>query len=282
MERSFFDWKFFVTLAATVAGVIVPVYLWQLDLSSKALTVRLVSSISVINDPGDPGLGLQLTIEGANVEAPYLSTFEVINSGSRAILSSDFESSMEIDAGKDISVVRAKVASTIPGDIQATVSALGQQVKIQPLLLNPGDALTIGVITAGGAPFFVPRARVAGIARVAYEDQTKRQPRWRSAAIYFVLAALAAPLYFYLTIFAISPRRLTLNRWAAMATMLVCAAAGSGWISRAFLLANVERTAVMNAALATGLVLIAVLFYPRAFYGRRVEMITQPRPEDDA
>jgi hypothetical protein len=38
------DWKFFIMLILTAGGLIVPIWLWQYDLSSKALTLTIKST----------------------------------------------------------------------------------------------------------------------------------------------------------------------------------------------------------------------------------------------
>lgn len=41
------DWKFLLTLLVTVASAVVPVWLWQADLSSKALTLTIKSAANL-------------------------------------------------------------------------------------------------------------------------------------------------------------------------------------------------------------------------------------------
>lgn len=42
MQLGFFDWKFVATVLVTVAA---PLWLWQYDVSSRSITVTLISSV---------------------------------------------------------------------------------------------------------------------------------------------------------------------------------------------------------------------------------------------
>ena len=72
--------KYVVLFLVAIAGVGISVWLWQVDLSSRSLTVRLVSSIPLLQqEKGGALLDLELRLDGVKIDAPYLATVEISN-----------------------------------------------------------------------------------------------------------------------------------------------------------------------------------------------------------
>ena len=160
------DWKFAVTFLATVAGVVVPIALWQADLSSKTLSLEVVSVTSL--DPSTPQQvhGLAVALDGAPVSKPFLSVLQVRNTGSRPVVASEFESPVEIVLAPPAKLLRVEVTNAEPPDLKPSVSVSDAKLLIQPLLLNPRDSLQLNVLTANAQPSFSARSRIAGVASI--------------------------------------------------------------------------------------------------------------------
>ncbi len=174
-----FDWKFFLTLAITIAGVAIPVWLWQIDLTSKALSLTVKSTAELQPKGIDSLDGIQLSVDGKVLDAPYVSVLELTNSGSKPILTSDFEGPIRISAGSPSKLVKAQTTSSSPPSLEPKVSLIDGVVFTQPLLLNPGDTIRITAVTADAKPAFNARARVAGVTEINISDvqagrETKR------------------------------------------------------------------------------------------------------------
>lgn len=180
------DWKFLLTLLFTVASIVIPVWLWQADLSSKGLTLTLVSTVEL--QPQSVGAleGLQVSVDGTSVITPFVSVLELSNSGTRPILAADFESPLKIIASKTSEVVKAQVESTMPSSLTPKIEVLGGTLLVYPLLMNPGDALKLTVITEKSRPNFLVRARIAGVQEVNLRDaqsSRKERSRWVVQAV---------------------------------------------------------------------------------------------------
>ena len=171
-----FDWKFFLTLAITIASVAVPVWLWQADLSSKALSLTVKSTAELQPKGIDTLNGIQLSVDGKALESPYVSVLEISNSGSKPILTSDFEGPMRISTGSLSKLVKVRTTSSTPPSLEPAVSLAEGVVLLQPLLLNPSDIIRITAVTANAKPIFAVRARVAGVSEINVNDsQTGRE-----------------------------------------------------------------------------------------------------------
>ncbi len=187
--RLFGDWKFAATLVVAIAGVIVPVWLWQADLSSKSLAITLTTRVSLQPTEKESLQGLEVSVDGKRIENPYLVVFEIANDGSKPILASDFESPLDIRLASDTYFVRSRITNRAPKDIDTDISAEKTRISLKPALLNPKDSVTVTIVTAGVAPVFETRARVAGIPSISIADNTVKK-RNTARLIFLAVAAV--------------------------------------------------------------------------------------------
>lgn len=163
------DWKFFLTISVAIAGVVVPV-LWQTDFSSKAIELRLTSLSSL--EPASKIRNLEMFLDGHKLDAPYASTMELVNSGSKAVMSKDFDTPIEIYLNEGARFAGAEVVATSPPGLPVQLSVTDQTIVIAKHLSNPGDSMTLNVVTSGTRPDFSVRARIAGISQIKTVNQT--------------------------------------------------------------------------------------------------------------
>ena len=166
-----FDWKFFVTLAIAIAGVAAPVWIWQADLSSKALSLTVKSTVELQPKGVDKLDGIQLLVDGKSLDSPYVSVLELSNSGSKPIVTSDFEGPVRISTASPSSLLKVRTTSPTPLSLEPSVSLAEGVISLQPLLLNPGDTIRIIVVAGNSKPMFAARARVAGVAEINIVDE---------------------------------------------------------------------------------------------------------------
>ena len=185
------DWKFLATIFAAVAGVAVPVWLWQADLTAKSVSVVLTSLIQLQPNEKDSFEKLDISIDGEKLASPYVGIFELRNDGSKPIPASDFEGPLEIRLEQGSSFARARVTSKIPPDIETEISTEKQKLSIKPTLLNPKDSVKITVLTAGSPPKFSSKIRIVGVSGASLQDiATKKQ----TSAMPWLVLAFAIPL----------------------------------------------------------------------------------------
>lgn len=178
------------TLLVTVVGIVVPIWIWRADLTSKALEFRVVSQASL--EPAKSGdiKGLQITLDSAPLDRPYLTVVELLNDGLKPIPSSEFEGPVEVRLSGVTKVVRAQLVSSKPKSLEAELTFTENSVAVAPLLLNPEDKLTISILTSGGIPSFSPRARIAGIAEIKIDNSQGKPSIWMSGGLAFLAAFL--------------------------------------------------------------------------------------------
>ncbi len=169
------DWRFVLTAVAGVAGVLIPVWLWRADLNSRSVRVDLISQTSLQPDTKGATPGLSVVLDGTPLLAPHLTVFRLTNDGSRPIQASDFEGPIELLAKEPAKLVRVSVTSVLPTGLTPRLLTTGNTSSLQPLLLNPGDAITIAAISSEAPPQFVARARIAGVPDVAIDSSAKSE-----------------------------------------------------------------------------------------------------------
>lgn len=280
MAKITFDWKFFTTLLAAVAGVLVPILLWQFDLSSHSLSVRLVSSVALQPETGPSVQNLQIMLDGVKIESPYLSTLELTNDGSKPISASDFERPLEVRLNKDRQIVRARISNSQPSSIPAVLSTDKNVVKLHPLLLNPKDALTFAIITSGGAPIFEPQARIAGVSQILYEDSTAKASGWKKAIFLLPLSILSFVLYMFFAVSVARPNTVSVSRLVALSTTLICASASILFLRRGYQVINIEENLLnLFLFLVVAVVVATPVFFRQMRKSRNSQSVGKPSIE---
>ena len=217
------DWKFVVSLAAAIAAVIVPVWLWQADLSSKSLAITLSTCISLQPAEKESLQGIEISFEGKRLENPHLVILEITNDGSKPILANDFESPLEIRLASETHFLHSRITEKIPKDIDTDLSIEKNRVSLKPSLLNPKDTIRVTAITDGVAPIFEAKARVVGIPSVSITDGTVKQ-RDKAKLIFLLLAAVFLAAASHIAYEgAIFSKGVFLRRRAAAFVALMCA-----------------------------------------------------------
>lgn len=189
------DWKFWVALTATVAGVIVPVWLWRFDLTSRELTISVSSKTALSPILPNKTTDLEISLAGRALADPYSAVIEISNTGSKPILAAEIEGTIDLEVTGGSKLVQAQFLESRPKALSPLMTSTGQRVSIQPLLLNPGDSIKVAVLTESGSPTFLPRARIAGISEpVMLESNQKSVPPAKRLGAYVAPFAIASVL----------------------------------------------------------------------------------------
>jgi hypothetical protein len=251
------DWKFYVTLFATLAGVVVPIWLWRADVQARSLQLRVASQTSLEPDVPKTVSGLKLSVDGANIDRPFLTVLELMNDGSRPIPATDYEDSIQILVGEGARLIRTQITDVQPKDLQPKLSSDGGKLLISPLLLNPGDTMTLAIITAGDKPTFKVHARIAGIQSVVVEYRAARKSSATGLVVQLSVAFFLIFVYVTCFMVLIAPWRFEF----AKVTLAVCGLAGL--LGGIFLLFRVGDNLTLSTAqiLAAMIALCTVAFF---------------------
>jgi hypothetical protein len=165
------DWKFFVMLVLGIASLY-PAWLPYIQSPEKDLLIKQISQSALQPDiTKDKDLGLEMTVDKIAVINPYLTVLRIENIGRQPILSKDFENALDINIDKDKSILRAQISEKTPNDLKPIFHTEKNTIHLDPILLNPHDAITLSVLSSEGLPTFSASARIAGITSIKVSTQ---------------------------------------------------------------------------------------------------------------
>lgn len=176
-----------ITLAVALAG---PYLYLHMDKDAKSMSASILSQVVLQPDQSTSVQGLQMLINGIPIVEPFHSVIELSNDGMKPIIASDFEVPLEIRLKSETQIVGARVMGKSPNDIDAEISWDKDVIRLKPMLLNSSDKFTISILTSGGQPQFVTKARIVGIPAVAIIDTTKETVNLGRKVFWFLLTFL--------------------------------------------------------------------------------------------
>ena len=135
-------WSVGATLLAAIA-IIVAVVLARQQRARKILgyEIGITSLVSVHRGARDL---IKIYYEDEQIEQAHLLQLRLVNAGNVPILEADFERSLKLDfegTGRPLTVE----AKSRPPELQPDVKIVDGEVALAPLLLNPGDSISIEV-----------------------------------------------------------------------------------------------------------------------------------------
>jgi len=161
------DWSFYDVIVGIIALLLTLIgggwALYERSKNKKDLRYLPSESTSLIVDRSDIS---QLTIlyNDVKVEDPRITTIECSNNGRFPITPNDFIEPITISG--EVKVLSAVVAKVNPEGLKPLVNFTGNQVIIQPLLLNGGDTFSINLLTDGKYTYPKMSARITGVKEI--------------------------------------------------------------------------------------------------------------------
>ena len=231
MKRNFLDWNAGLGTVIGLAGFLLAFYVWQADSSAYALTVRQVSS-SALELPSDSKIhDIQIVVNGAKIEAPYVYSLVLINTGSKPIPAGNFETPLQIRTLNGGKFVTAQITETEPADIPVRLSIEENQIKISPFLSNPEDQIAITLVSSGPLDLRA-QARIAGVRDITFEDTSQSKSRPIVASFFVALGVPCLALYLFFLPTSRSRKGLQITGGVRYLTTFVTFAAGVYFANR--------------------------------------------------
>src|SRR4051794_35191671 len=190
-------------LAAIAIWVTLWLYRRQRTRKSLAYEIKQIELVSLHR--AAPKGRIKILFDDEEIQHVHLVEARIENSGNVPVTKGDFEQPIVIGLGDGATALTADVTETTPDDLRVEAKPDADQVKIQPLLLNPGDCMTLKVFVRNFQGKVQCHYRIVGIPKMddAAMQRQNRQfslRRWYRAAgvgtalIFSVLTSLAAGL----------------------------------------------------------------------------------------
>lgn len=188
----FKDAKFVITTILAIAAILVPI-LWNYILpGNKELSFELLSQLNLSPSiETDINLSdLKVSIDGQNVESPYVSYIKIENNGKTSISKSDYEAPLIIEVSENQKIIRSTIVSKNPNDIDTEISYNEKNITISPSLLNPSDNIFIQILTENGEPKFGVHGRINGVKNLELTRSNSNEIDWSRVMVLLLTTLL--------------------------------------------------------------------------------------------
>jgi amino acid transporter len=95
----------------------------------------------------------------------------IANSGNAPVVAADYESPIRLSLGSDARIFTADVVEAKPANLTVSPTIEGADVVVSPVLLNPGDSVTLQMLAQSEGGMTVG-ARIVGVSQI--EDAAAR------------------------------------------------------------------------------------------------------------
>lgn len=136
-------WAVLTTLLAA-AAIWVSIWLYRRQRTRKSLTyeVKITELVSVHRAAKGR---IKIYFGDERIERAHLVEARIENNGNVQVDDADFKEPIIFDLGPVATALTADITDTEPDDLSAQVLLRGSEVQLQPLLLNPGDRVTLKI-----------------------------------------------------------------------------------------------------------------------------------------
>lgn len=166
------DWKTILGLVLAAVGIVVTIWVfWYSDAKAHGLRLEVISTAAlggVDKDDDD----VKILIHGVEVKDPSVTTLRFLNNGLRPIAATDFDGPMEIGVDSGTSIVRVQLTDATTSELAPKISLSKTGLRLQPLMLNPGDEIDFALTTEGPVKSVFPHVHVAGVSAVELSTQS--------------------------------------------------------------------------------------------------------------
>jgi hypothetical protein len=114
----------------------------------------------------------QVIYDGKTISDARLVVLKIWNTGNLPIVISDYDVPVKLSFGKDAEVLDFEVLETSPNNLQVTVKQDGQDLVLEPVLLNSQDSIKIKILLTKFNNIFSVDARIVGVKQIMRAEST--------------------------------------------------------------------------------------------------------------
>lgn len=159
--------RFLINTILALLGLTIPFAQWIFSEKEKSISYKIISTQQLL--PNNKS-GLSVFSQEKKIENATFYRLVIKNNGTIPILRSEFDEQISIKVGEKSEVLYAEIASTIPPSLSAKINKKENFITIDPLLLNPDDAIEIslGVSGENGQPTIT--GHITGIKNITIDN----------------------------------------------------------------------------------------------------------------
>jgi hypothetical protein len=164
-------WQF----VGVVLGIGASVAIYRLQKLNKRLAYEIISRTTLLTVREELENKVQVLYDGSPVQSLTVFLVRVWNAGSEPIRSSDFERPLSFSAAAPAQILTVDTAAVLPGSLTPELVFEAHSLTVAPMLLNPGDSLTLKVLVKDASASLEPDARIVGVTRIQEGDGASRR-----------------------------------------------------------------------------------------------------------
>jgi len=141
---------------------------------SKSISYEILSCTPLLSVKEEIKNGLQILFNDRPVRQVHLVLVRIFNSGNMPIPSKDYEQPISLGFGEQSRILTAEITEKNPGDLPALIDHEEGRVKLEPTLLNQGDAITLKMLVNEYDNITV-EGRIVGVKKIERSTRTPKR-----------------------------------------------------------------------------------------------------------
>jgi hypothetical protein len=206
-------WQFVGAVLAVIT-IIVSIVLYFFQRRKKTLAYEIISRTAVLSASEEIAGKLQILFQGEAVREVHLLVLRLINNGNVPVTSADYEREISFVFIDCIKILSAEISDTNPSNLSAEIALKDNNIRVEPILLNPGDSITIKTLISGFKNNIEIDGRIVGVKTIG------RRTEANSWSFKFMVAGLIV-FSIGFTLLATSTQPLTINENPLNFTVIV-------------------------------------------------------------
>jgi hypothetical protein len=174
--------------SATFLAIIVTIYLWRIT-HRKRLSYSLGRHDPLLNLKGIARKDLDIRFGGHSVLDAYLVTIRIFNSGHIPIFASDYQTPISLLFNPGTHLLTASIIETVPVDLEDRIKEKtgekqgliqkieDERILLVPVLLNPGDSITVQILARNITDKVKVRAHINGVKTIRMWKEGRLLPK---------------------------------------------------------------------------------------------------------
>lgn len=143
-------------------------------------------------------INLQAAYKGRVIDDICFTRLHFSCAGEIPIEASEFNGQpIVVELGSDCNIIEVHLENSEGQKVHPILNSDTSSLTIEPLLLNPGDAFSIYLVTTGGAPRLNVSGRITGVSEIGSTSTLKTPPRPEIAKWLMVVIAFCASTFFF-------------------------------------------------------------------------------------
>ena len=183
---------FILDYGLQILAIVVPIILYLLyQRQKKEFTYTIVSKTQLFTVHDEVRGRLEIRLDGNLIENLHLLIIRFQNSGNVSIKSEDFEADLILEFNEGAQILSNEVIETNPDLLDHTVYGEGNKLRIDPMLYNEGDSLTIKLLISEFNDIKHIFGRIVGVSKIKEITRDPKSNRYtRIMGIFFLILTI--------------------------------------------------------------------------------------------